>query len=346
MIDDEVVFCRHCGRAARLPAVAAAEDVLACPWCDVSGTAAELRSAQLPEMLPVAASVESARPKIAASVAAAPRVLGAAPRSTSRGAGKSPTWELAKIVLGGAAGLAIGYFILLYAVGRRADFLHLAPRLPEAIAPAWAAPAAAARRHGVQTSGGDESLTVASPATEVDKALARLQAAWEAVRRADAATAARAAIVAAYADLLQPLKDLPEAELETRRRELAYWLARATADTEIFQELEAAGRRALEAGRPATAILVGTIETPETTPGPAGQTTFHPRGDDAVYSLSGAEEVAAEASKEWALFARIAVERSSPTPATVQLHGLAWTRWNQEAPSNTTPPAAESLQAP
>lgn len=292
MNDSLTTFCSQCGRPVRVPEDAADDESLACPWCQATAPAGELRQATPPLMLKASATPTSESHEATNGVkddvqvvaqADQPKTAPAAPvvqtgrqRDAKRGKKpKSPAWELAKIVLGGVAGSVIGYAILIYFVGQRADFLKLGPKLPPSIAPRWVDPGGV-RAEAKQTPNPQQPAP--PPEVELDRALAAVQAAWEATRLAGVSGGTTSSqpseqVLAAYRRLEAPLSQMEAERIAERATELAYWLQRAAASTPMMQNLAADSFDVLQDGQ--VFVAVGDVGQDA-----SGQTIFRLRGGD------------------------------------------------------------------
>ncbi|MFO0899815.1 MAG: hypothetical protein U0836_20485 [Pirellulales bacterium] len=165
----QLAACPACRQWVALRGAWADDEPLRCPHCQAEYTAGQARKHAVPELIPLnpaaaaaeaadsapsESAAEGAWPALGPSASPAPASGGTSawPKLDSKSRPASlpkiglrprrkpanPVAELVKIVAGGAAGLAVGYVILLWMGGPKNDFLEILPKLPE-----WLKPAAA-----------------------------------------------------------------------------------------------------------------------------------------------------------------------------------------------------------
>jgi hypothetical protein len=157
----QMAACPACRQWVALRGQWADEQPVRCPHCQAEYSAGEARKHSVPELIPVgdvgavnlanaeqAAEVAAPWPEVRSQVGALPegarpgwpKLEGAtgASAAPAKGAARrprrqpaNPVAELAKIIGGGVAGLAVGYVILLWLGGPKNDFLEILPRLPD-----------------------------------------------------------------------------------------------------------------------------------------------------------------------------------------------------------------------
>ncbi len=163
----QLAACPACRQWVALRGAWSDDEPLRCPHCQAEYTAGQARKHAVPELIPLnpaaaaaaelpdpapgEAAGETTWPELGPSTApaSASGATSAWPKLDSKASQTSlpkiglrprrkpanPVAELVKIVAGGAAGLAVGYVILLWMGGPKNDFLEILPKLPEWLRP-------------------------------------------------------------------------------------------------------------------------------------------------------------------------------------------------------------------